>query len=468
MKTSTESAVNYRVPLVIMTSLFFMWGFITCMNDILIPYLKGVFELSHFKAMLVQFAFFGAYFIGSLLYFIYSALKGDPINKIGYQNGLVAGLIISAIGCALFFPAAEFVSFPLFLSALFILGLGFTLLQISANPYVAILGTPESASGRLNLSQAFNSLGTTIAPIIGGYMIFKYFVGAEYTGADSVKIPYLIFATIFVLLAIFFKIIHLPVFTNHDEISKGLGVLKHKPLRYGMGAIFMYVGAEVCIGSILISYLKLKEVAGLDDNHASTFVAFYWGGLMIGRFIGGITLSTFKNNTVKWALIFVTAITSTLLIMSIAHYKNGISFMEMSPYAGFVVLQILGFILGRNKPARTLLVFSLVIITLLLVTMTNIGVVAMWAVIAAGLFNSIMWSNIFTLAIKDLGEKTSQGSSLLIMMVVGGALLPLFQGYLADKIGIQMSFIVPLIGYAYISFYSIWGYKNFPKKCVAR
>jgi FHS family L-fucose permease-like MFS transporter len=298
-------------------------------------------------------------------------------------------------------------------------------------------------------------------------MIFKYFVGAEYTGADSVKIPYLIFATIFVLLAIFFKIIHLPVFTNHDVVSKGLGVLKHKPLRYGMGAIFMYVGAEVCIGSILISYLKLKEVAGLDDNHASTFVAFYWGGLMIGRFIGGISLSTFKNNTLKWALILVSAITTTLLIMSIAHYKNGISFMEMSPYAGFVVLQILGFILGRNKPARTLLVFSIVIITLLLVTMTNIGVVAMWAVIAAGLFNSIMWSNIFTLAIKDLGEKTSQGSSLLIMMVVGGALLPLFQGYLADRIGIQMSFIVPLVGYAYISFYSIWGYKNFPKKIRA-
>lgn len=456
-KTETS---GYRIPLIVMTSLFFMWGFITCMNDILIPYLKGVFDLSHFRAMLVQFSFFGAYFIGSLIYFIFSALYGDPINKIGYRYGIIGGLILSAIGCALFYPAAEFVSFPFFLSALFILGLGFTLLQISANPYVAILGSPEGASGRLNLSQAFNSLGTTIAPIIGGYLIFKYFAGAEYTGADSVKIPYLIFATIFILLAIFFRFVHLPDFSNQQKVSKGLSVLKHKSLRYGMGAIFMYVGAEVCIGSILISYLKTDNIAGLDENHASMFVAFYWGGLMIGRFIGGISLSSFKNSSAKWGLIAASAILTTTLIMSIAHFKNGLTLSQMWPYAAFVVLQLCAFVIGRNRPARTLFVFSIIIQILLVTTMLTNGSVAMWTVIAAGLFNSIMWSNIFTLAIKNLGDQTSQGSSLLIMMIVGGALLPLIQGYIADVSSIQISFIIPLVGYAYISLYSLWGYKE--------
>lgn len=450
---------NYKITFVIMTSLFFMWGFITCMNDILIPYLKNVFELGHFRAMLVQFAFFGAYFIGSLLYFIYAAIYGDPINKIGYKNGIILGLLISGIGCALFFPAAEFISYPFFLSALFVLGLGFTLLQISANPYVAILGSPETASARLNLSQAFNSLGTTIAPIIGGYLIFKFFVGAEYTGADSVKIPYLIFSGIFILLAIFFKYIHLPSFSNTDHISKGMDIFKHKPLRYGMLAIFMYVGAEVSIGSILISYLKLDNIAGLDDNHASTFVSFYWGGLMIGRFIGGISLNKFRNIYIKLGLILLSAVASTTLILLIAHYKNGISIQEMLPYIGFIGLLLVGFMIGKNKPSRTLFIFSIIIQILLIISMLNEGKIAMWTIICIGMFNSIMWSNIFTLAIDGLKEKTSQGSSLLVMMIVGGALLPLIQGYLADKIGVHYSFIVPLIAYVYISFYSLWGYK---------
>lgn len=458
--SNTHSSPSYKVTFIIMTSLFFMWGFITCMNDILIPYLKKVFELTHFQAMLVQFCFFGAYFIGSLVYFIYAATQGDPINKIGYKNGIVYGLLVSAIGCGLFFPAAQFVSFPFFLSALFVLGLGFTLLQISANPYVAILGPPETASGRLNLSQAFNSLGTTLAPIIGGYLIFKFFVGPQYTGADSVKIPYLIFAAIFILLAIFFKSIQLPSFSNESKISKGLDVLKYKPLRYGMLAIFMYVGAEVCIGSILISYLKLDHIAGLDESHASMFVAFYWGGLMIGRFIGGIMLNNLKNQLKKWLLIIASAVVTTILIMTIAYYKNGTPFFTMLPYVGFVCLMLLGFVIGKSRPSRTLFIFSVVIQVLLVIAMLTQGQVAMWTVIGVGLFNSIMWSNIFTLAIDGLGEKTSQGSSLLIMMIVGGALLPLLQGYLADRIGVQHSFIVPLIAYVYISFYGIWGYKT--------
>lgn len=457
--TKNTNEHGYKAPLVVMTSLFFMWGFITCMNDILIPYLKGVFMLSHFKSMLVQFSFFGAYFVGSALYFIYSATKGDPINKIGYRYGIIAGLLISSVGCSLFMPAAELTSFGLFLAALFVLGLGFTLLQISANPYVAILGTPQTASGRLNLAQAFNSFGTTIAPVIGGFLIFKFFSGEGYTGAQAVKVPYMTFSIIFFVLALIFNYIKLPEFTNREIVGSARSILRFRQLKWGMWAIFMYVGAEVCIGSILISYLKTKDIAGLDENHASTFVAFYWGGLMIGRFIGGITLSSFKKRWVKPTLIPVAAIATTLFIMTIAHFRNGIGFYEMLPFALFVALQIAGFIIGKHSPSRTLAIFAVAAQILLIVTMATGGGIAMWSIIAVGLFNSIMWSNIFTLAIKDLGDETARASSLLIMMIVGGALLPLLQGYIADITSIRLSFIIPLIAYGYIAFYGLNGHK---------
>ena len=221
-----QTSVNYTTPLISLTFLFFMWGFITCMNDILIPHLKGLFVLSYLEAMLVQFCFFGAYFTGSVIYFLISYFKGDPINKIGYKNGLLLGLMISAVGCLTFYPAATLSVYGLFLAAFFILGLGFTLLQITANPYVSLLGKESTASGRLNLVQAFNSFGTTIAPILGGYLIFHFFAANGHLSAGATKMPYLIFSGIFVLLTFFIYKVKLPDFKTSETALDGLGALQ--------------------------------------------------------------------------------------------------------------------------------------------------------------------------------------------------------------------------------------------------
>ncbi len=453
----TKTKTDYGA-LAVLTTLFFMWGFITCMNDILIPYLKGVFLLSHTKAMLVQFSFFGAYFIGSLIYFFISSKIGDPINKIGYKNGILIGLILAAIGTALFYPAAELVSYPFFLSALFILGLGFTILQIAANPYVAIIGSPDTASGRLNLSQGFNSLGTTLAPMVGTFLIFSYFA-VDKGGADSVKTPYLIFSLLFVLLAIFIRTARLPVFTNQEKIIKGAGALKFPHLVLGMLAIFMYVGGEVSIGSILISYLGLPEIAGYTAVQAGVFVSFYWGGLMIGRFCGAISLSNL-DMTKKTILMLGIPLIAFLVIW----YSKDIDIAAI--YSIFLIVNVLVFRLGKFLPARTLFMFAITAAVLILTSMFTTGHTAMWTIIAVGLFNSIMWSNIFTLSIDGLGEYTSQGSSLLIMAILGGALLPLAQGFLADNVGVHHSFWIPFAAYLYIAYYGLKGYKVGKKEIV--
>ena len=304
-KTAAEKK-NYRSAFIVMTTLFFMWGFITCMNDILIPFLKKVFDLGYDQAMLVQMSFFGAYFIGSLIYFIISATTGDPIYKIGYKRGIMIGLFLSALGCVMFYPAAELKIFGMFLAALFILGLGFTMLQIAANPYIAILGSPEGASSRLNLSQGFNSFGTTIAPILGGYFVFHFFANYGKTLLDqhgnvittdlgrpltafSVQVPYLVFAGVFILLAVLIAFTKLPKFTEGQEIEKNAGALRYRNLVFGFFAIFMYVGAEVSIGSFFINYAN--EILNFPEMIAKSYLAFYWGGAMIGRFLGAISLS---------------------------------------------------------------------------------------------------------------------------------------------------------------------------------
>ena len=388
-----QKTTSYTVAFVVVTGLFFMWGFMTVLNDILIPYLKGVFDLNHTQAMFVQFAFFMAYFVGSVIYFFISITGGDPISRIGYKNGILAGLLISATGSALFYPAAEFKMYGFFLAALFVMGLGFTLLQIAANPYVAILGSEKSASSRLNLSQGFNSLGTTIGPLIGGFLIFKYFAGPNIDGADAVKIPYMIFTGMFLLLAVLIKVSHLPRVTAGDVIERTAGALRHPNLVFGALAIFFYVGGEVSIGSILISYLGLESIAGLGEVDASKYVAFYWGGLMIGRFLGAISLSGMKDKGLKYLLMLAVPAAAFLVIW----YFNGIDHALI--YGIFLVANLIAFVAGRSLPHRTLLIFALIAIALLIVALFNKGQVAMWAVIGIGLFNSIMWSNIFTLSI---------------------------------------------------------------------
>ncbi len=459
MTANTPKSTSYTVAFVVVTGLFFMWGFMTVLNDILIPYLKGVFDLNHTQAMFVQFAFFMAYFVGSVIYFFISITGGDPISRIGYKNGILAGLLISATGSALFYPAAEFKMYGFFLAALFIMGLGFTLLQIAANPYVAILGPEKSASSRLNLSQGFNSLGTTIGPLIGGFLIFKYFA-VNVSGADAVKIPYLIFTGLFILLAILIKISHLPRVTGGDAIERTAGALRHPNLVFGALAIFFYVGGEVSIGSIMISYLGLENIAGLGEADASKYVAFYWGGLMIGRFLGAISLSQMKDVMLKYLLMVAVPTAAFLVIW----YFNGID--QALIYGVFLVANLLAFIAGRSLAHRTLFIFALIAIVLLIIGLTNQGVVAMWSIIGIGLFNSIMWSNIFTLSIEGLGKFKSQGSSLLVMMILGGAIVPVFQGMAADAYGVHASFFVPVICYAYIAFYGWRGYKRKQAKLV--
>lgn len=405
---------NYTAPLVIVTALFFMWGFITCMNDILIPHLKEVFQLTFVEAMLIQLTFFGAFFIMSIP-------SGWIISKIGYKNGIIVGLALAGIGCLMFYPAAETRIYIFFLGALFVLASGITVLQVAANPYVAILGKVETSSSRLNLAQAFNSLGTTIAPYIGKILIFttvtlsvtqlaalssldkeNYFMEK----VKSVEMPYVGLAIVLFVLAVLIKVSNIPAIEAETEDEKGsfAGALKHSHLLLGVVAIFMYVGGEVSIGSFLINFMKDPKIAGFDEHKASEFVSYYWGGAMFGRFIGAALLS-------------------------------------------------------KINPEKALGVVGLIVVSLLATTLLTTGSTAMWSVIAIGFFNSIMFPTIFTLAIRNLGVDTNKGSSLLIMAIVGGALVPVFQGMLADKIGVQASFILPVVCYLYVMYYGFIGSK---------
>ncbi len=454
-KTISKTSTTFSMT--VLSSLFFMWGFITVLNDILIPYLKGVFSLSYFQAMLVQFAFFGAYFVGGFLYFIISRTKGDPINKIGYKNGVLFGLLLSAIGTFLFYPAASMQLYGLFLTALFVLGLGFAVLQIAANPYVAILGPESQASARLNLSQGFNSIGTTIAPVIGGFLIFDYFHVSS-GDAQAVIPPYMMLTGLLLLLLFLVYFAPLPHFVQEESKDKDMGALRYRHLKLGALGIFLYVGAEVSIGSFLVSYLGLPNIAGMADGVASAFIAFYWGGAMIGRFLGAISLSDMAGQK-KYILMAVVSALAFGVVFWVINFRYSIDFASAAPYIIFLVINYIAFVAGKSLPARTLTIFALFPVALLLMAIFAQGEWAMWSVLSIGVFNSIMWSNIFTLAIKGLGKDTSQGSSILVMFIVGGALLPPLQGLLADQWGVQYSFFVPILSYLYLAWYGWKGCK---------
>jgi len=451
--TSSPSANGrtYRGPFAIMTVLFFMWGFMTVFNDILIPRFKEAFTLDYFQAMLVQFAFFGAYFIGSLIYFIISATTGDPIARIGYKNGVVIGLLLSAAGSALFWPAATITSYPLFLLALFIVGLGFAMLQIAANPYVTILGPERTASSRLNLAQAFNSVGTTAGPLIGGYLIFQYFAKTGANGADSVKVPYLIFCGVFLFLAAVFYLIHLP-HVGEGKVEPGAGALKYPHVILGVLAIFMYVGGEVSVGSSIINFLSQPEVAGMSAVEASEYVSLFWGGMLIGRFMGAVELSEMRPINKQ---LFLAGIPIAAFV--VLGFWRG--WDVMLNYLPLLALCWVLFQFGKGLAGRTLLVFGMTIVVLLAIAIIFGGKLAMWSIIGIGLFTSIGWPNIFSLALDGMDVYKSQVSSLLVMAILGGALLPPLQGHIADMGGLQISYLVPLVAYAYVAFYGWKGHK---------
>lgn len=477
--TAAPATTNagHRTAFAIMTSLFFLWGFMTVFNDVLIPRFKEAFTLNYFQAMLVQFAFFGAYFVGSLIYFLISARKGDPIARIGYKNGVVIGLLISAAGSALFWPAATATSYPMFLAALFVVGLGFAMLQIAANPYVTILGPERTASSRLNLAQGFNSIGTTIGPLIGGWLIFQYFARTGAHGAESVKVPYLAFCVIFLVLAGVFFFVHLP-HIGEGHVEPGAGALKFPHVVLGVIAIFMYVGGEVSIGSAMIDYLTQPGVAGIDKVEASKYVSIYWGGLMIGRFMGAVELSEMKPANKRVSLVVIPLLAFLLLWVAKSAPLDAMrgaseasvfglwreafiaNWTVFKMYLPFIALCWLLFQFGQARPARTLLIFSTAVVALLLVAILVGGRLAMWCVVAVGLFSSVGWSNTFSLALEGTGKYKSQVSSLLVMAILGGAVLPTIQGRIADVThNLQLSFIVPLIAYAYVAFYGAKGYR---------
>ena len=395
----SEHTGNYRFALLSLTSLFFMWGFITCLNDILIPHLKAAFNLSYTEAMLIQFCFFGAYFVVSMP-------AGALIRKIGYQKGIVAGLLIASAGCLIFLPAAMLTQYWIFLLALFVLASGITILQVSANPYVAALGSDDSASRRLTLTQAFNSLGTTVAPWFGALLILS---SATSANADSVMGPYLFLALCLAALAIIFYRIKLPRLTHIEADTQQNQEPHESAWRYphlvlGAIAIFVYVGAEVSIGSFLVNFFGEAHIAGMEESEAAKYITYYWGGAMVGRFVGAAAM--------------------------------------------------------KKIDANIALAFNGVMITLLiLLTVFMDGPVAMWSILAVGFFNSIMYPVIFSLALSQLGAATSQGSGILCSAIVGGAIVPLLHGMVADRVGLQLAFLLPLICYLYIIYYGISGWK---------
>jgi len=440
--------VNYKPALVLLTSLFFMWGFITCLNDILIPHLKALFNMNYTMTMLIQFTFFGAYFVMSLP-------AGWLVGKIGYKKGIILGLCITAIGALLFFPASTFISYGMFLGGFFVLASGITVLQVAANPYVAILGSPETASSRLNLTQAFNSLGTTVAPIFGSMLILANNVEDATEKAATVQIPYFaIAATLFVIAAIF-VFAKLPIVKaqqKKDNISGSAWQYRH--LILGAIAIFVYVGAEVSIGSFMINFFSMDNIAGLSETDAAKYVALYWGGAMLGRFFGAVSMSDINSNK-KNIYTFLIAIFSFLLAWYITAQLNLAAIFFI-----FVILNIVAVKIGKNKANKTLAVFAIAALSLVILTVLLKGEFAMWTLVAVGLFNSIMFPTIFTLSIDGLGKHTSQGSGILVMAIVGGALIPLIMGGLADTIGLHSSFLITIVCYAYIVYFGLKGYKN--------
>jgi FHS family L-fucose permease-like MFS transporter len=442
------------IPLV---TVFFFWGFVAASNDILIPVFKKAFDLSQGQSQLVSVAFYIAYTVGSVIYMLISlAIGKDLVNKIGYKNGLALGLIISALGTLLFFPAANLHSFPLMLSGLFIVALGFSLQQTVANPLAIALGPITTGAQRLTLAGGINNFGTTIGPLIVSFAIFGATTSTDTEmSIESVKIPYLVLGVAFLLVAILLKMSSLPEHpeTIEETVSEGSN-LKSSALQYpqlilGMIAIFIYVGVEVSTASNLPAYMEKN--LGLLTQNIAPYISLYWASLMIGRWTGAVEAFTDKMDLQK-ILRFV----APYLAFGVFLVVNAIAKHDLTPfyvYALIILVLITADIASKGNPARMLLIFSVLGIIALLVGMTTNGMISVYAFISVGLFCSTLWPCIFTLAVSGLGKHTSQGSSFLIMMIMGGGIVSWLQGTVADSIGIQNSYIVGVVCFAYLAFY---------------
>ena len=444
------------IPLV---TVFFFWGFIAASNDILIPVFKTAFNLQQWQSQLVSVAFYLAYTVGSLLYIGISAItKQDIVSRLGYKNSLALGLIISALGTLLFYPAANLHSFPLMLSGLFIVGLGFSLQQTVANPLAISLGPINTGSQRLTLAGGINNFGTTIGPLIVSFAIFGSISSPETNvSIDSVKGPYLILGAAFAIVAVLLKYSSLP---NHpaieddvveDKVSTKTSALQYPQLLMGMLAIFLYVGVEVSTASNLPAYLE-KDLGFLTKDVAP-YVSLYWASLMIGRWGGAVEAFTSDPTWQK-----ILKIVAPYLAFGVFLLVNLIAEHDLAPfyiYAAVIVVLIAADFASKGNPATMLLLFSLLGITAIAIGMATSGMVSVYAFTSVGLFCSTLWPCIFTLAVSGLGKKTTQGSNFLVMMIMGGGVVSLIQGLVADATDIHSSYIVGIICFAYLATYAV-------------
>ena len=518
-----QSQKNYGTALYTIITVFFFWGFVAASNGIFIPFCKTHFNLTQFESQLIDFTFYGGYFIGSLiLYFASQASKIDILNKIGYKKGIIAGLIISAGGALLMIPAVHSGSFIFILVAFFVIAIGFSLQQTAANPFVAALGPPASGTHRLNLAGGVNNLGGLFGPVIVSVVLFGTANDAEAKVVEisSINSLYYILAGLFLAVALFFKVSKLPVVTSNEKIESSSksngpllimliafimmmaadplvsltslnkeifvyssltiivltlfyvltnkkenpnqwGAMQYPQLILGMLAIFIYVGVEVTIQSNLGALLNLPAFGGLPESDIKQYISLYWGSMMIGRWTGAVSAFNFTKRTKTILTVFVPFIAFGIILL--VNHFTGTNIGNMYVYGVSIAIMVVAVFIGQEKPAKTLALFGTLGVIAMLIGLFTTGDVAVFAFISGGLCCSIMWPSIFALSITGLGKYTSQGSSFLIMMILGGAIIPPVQGFLADTSGIHSSYIVPAIGFVYLVFFA-WKVSGVLKK----
>jgi FHS family L-fucose permease-like MFS transporter len=438
--------------------IFFFWGFIAASNGILIPFCKAHLSLSQFQSQLIDFTFYGGYFIGSVLLFLYNRITGtDLLNKIGLKHGIIYGLLCSAAGALLIIPSVYIESYPMILSSYFLIALGFSLQQTCVWPYIIALGSSETGAHRSNLAGAVNSFGTTIGPIILSFFLFGGLNGnAENATMNGVAELFIGVTILFIALAIFFRVSHLPEVQNTEELESGWGALGFPQLKLGMLAIFIYVGVEVTIQSNLGALLKLPEFGGYEAAALAPFISMYWGSLMIGRWTGA--LAVFEMKGIKKIFFQVIVPFIAFGIVLVVNQMNGHNISPLSLYWIPVLLMIIMNLMTRDNQVFAMIGFSLFGLIAMIIGLLTTGTISVYAFLSGGLACSVLWPCIFSLSIQGLGKYTSQGSAFLIMMILGGAILPPIQGLLADhpSIGIHHSYIIPLLGFVYL----VWfGYR---------
>ncbi len=505
---------NYGSALYTLITVFFFWGFVAASNGIFIPFCKTHFNLTQFESQLIDFTFYGGYFIGSLILFYASKLtKIDILNKLGYKNGIVFGLIISAAGALLMVPAINSGSFSFILTAFFFVAIGFSLQQTAANPFAVALGTPQTGANRLNLAGGVNNFGTLLGPIVVSIILFGTASSAVAKEVDisSINTLYYILAGLFIAVAIFFYISNLPKVTSDEKIESspktniplliifvafllilaagpltaitglstsffvyaslaiivltlllsltsaakdgsGWGAMQYPQLILGMLAIFTYVGVEVSIQSNMGALLKLPAFGGYNESVIAPFISLYWGSLMIGRWTGAISAFNLQKNTKRILTVVVPFVAFGIILFF--NYLNGTVVDQFFLYSICVAILVVGFFYSQEKPAKTLATFAVLGVTAMLIGLLTTGQVAIFAFLSGGLCCSIMWPCIFSLSITGLGKYTSQGSSFLIMMILGGAIIPPVQGILADNTNIHLSYVVPVICFAYLAYFA--------------